>query len=96
MSAYFQVPTRFVVVVVLYRSNIVFILGYRFSLFGSSIFFSFILLLFHKRFYVFLAIAICIYLCFSEKPYFSFVLLVSSVIRPEYQTQQTSCIKGKK
>ena len=39
MSAYFQVPTRFVVVVVLYRSNIVFILGYRFSLFGSSIFF---------------------------------------------------------
>ena len=59
-------------------------------------FFSFILLLFYKRFYVFLAIAICIYLCFSEKSYFSFVLLVSSVIRPEYQTQQASCIKGKK
>ena len=35
-------------------------------------FFSFILLLFYKRFYVFLAIAIRIYLCFREKVLFQF------------------------
>ena len=67
----------------LYKSSSIFILGNRFSLLGSSIFFrtfyfftsssifilgnrfSPILLLFYKRFHVFLTIAICNYLCFA-------------------------------
>ena len=62
----------FFFVPILYRLNLIFVLGNRFSLFGSSNFFPFIWLLFYKRFYVFLAIAIRIYLCFREKVLFQF------------------------
>ena len=48
-------------------------LGNRFSLFGSSIFSSPILLLFYRCFHVFLTIAICIYLCFAGEVVFRFL-----------------------
>ena len=50
--------------VVLYKSSSIFILGNRFSP---------ILLLFYRRFHVFLTITICIYLCFAEKVVFRFL-----------------------
>ena len=53
-----------------------------------------ILLLFYRSFHVFLTITICIYLCFAGEVLFRFLLLVSSVIRLEYQTRQASCVKG--
>ena len=89
----FQVPKRLSFAVVLYKSSSIFILGNRFSLFGSSIFLI-ILLLLYRSFHVFLTIAICIYLCFAGEVLFRFLLLVSSVIRLEYQTRQASCVKG--
>ena len=58
---------------VLYKSSSIFILGNRFSLFGSSIFYSPILLLFYRSFHVFLTIAICIYLCFAGEVVFRFL-----------------------
>ena len=70
--------------VVLYKSSSIFIIGNRFSP---------ILLLFYRRFHVFLTIAICIYLCFAEKVLFRFLALVSSVIGLEYQTRQASYVK---
>ena len=57
---------------VLYKSSSIFILGNRFSLFGSSIFLT-ILLLFYRSFHVFLTIAICIYLCFAGEVVFRFL-----------------------
>ena len=50
--------------VFLYKSSSIFIFGNRFSP---------ILLLFYRRFHVFLTIAICIYLCFAEKVVFRFL-----------------------
>ena len=50
--------------VVLYKSSSIFIIGNRFSP---------ILLLFYRRFHVFLTIAIYIYLCFTEKVVFRFL-----------------------
>ena len=50
--------------VVLYKSSSIFIFGNRFSP---------ILLLFYRRFHVFLTIAICVYLCFAEKVVFRFL-----------------------
>ena len=70
--------------VVLYKSSSIFILGNRFSP---------ILLLFYKRFHVFRTMAIYNYLVLQGKSYFGFLLLVSSVIRLEYQTRQASCVK---
>ena len=58
---------------VLYKSSSVFIHGNHFSLFGSSIFYSPILLLFYGSFHVFLTIAICIYLCFAGEVLFRFL-----------------------
>ena len=58
---------------VLYKSSSIFILGNRFSLFGSSIFYSPILLLFYRSFHVFLTIAIYIYLCFAGEVLFRFL-----------------------
>ena len=49
---------------VLYKSSSIFILGNRFSP---------ILLLFYRRFHVFLTIAICIYLCFAGEVVFRFL-----------------------
>ena len=69
----FQVPKRLSFAVVLFKSSSIFILGNRFSLFGSSIFFKTILLLFYRRFHVFLTIAICIYLCFAGEVVFRFL-----------------------
>ena len=69
---------------------------YLVTVFPSSVhqFFLTILLLFHRSFHVFLTKAICIYLCFAGEVLFRFLLLVSSVIRLEYQTRQASCVKG--
>ena len=58
---------------VLYKLISIFILGNRFSLFVSSIFYSPILLLFYRSFHVFLTIAICIYLCFAGEVLFRFL-----------------------
>ena len=58
---------------VLYKSSSIFIIGDRFSLFGSSIFYSPILLLFYRSFHVFLTIAIRIYLCFAGEVVFRFL-----------------------
>ena len=58
---------------VLYKSISIFILGNRFSLFDSSIFYSPILLLFYRSFHVFLTIAIYIYLCFAGEVLFRFL-----------------------
>ena len=74
----FQVPKRLSFAVVLYKSSSIFILGNRFSLFDSSIFYSPILLLFYRSFHVFLTIAICIYLCFAGEVVFR--ILVSGFI----------------
>ena len=81
---------------VLYKSSSIFIHGNHFSLFGSSIFYSPILLLFYGSFHVFLTIAICIYLCFAGGSLVSVScsVLVPSVIRLENQTRQASCVKG--
>ena len=56
-----------------YKSSSIFILSDRFSLFGSSIFYSPILLIFYRSFDVFLTIAICIYLCFAGEVVFRFL-----------------------
>ena len=58
---------------VLYKLISIFILGNRFSLFVSSIFYSPILLLFYRSFHVFLTIAIYIYLCFAGEVLFRFL-----------------------
>ena len=53
-----------------------------------------ILLLFCKGFRVFLTIAVWFIFVLQGKSYFGFFLLVSSIIRLEYQTRQASCVKG--
>ena len=60
----------FFFVPILYRSNLIFILGNRF--FPLRFIKFFFIHLTSKRFYVFLAIAIRIYLCFREKVLFQF------------------------
>ena len=68
----FQVPERSLFVFCTNRAQS-FLRSYRFSLFGSSIFYSPILLLFYRSFHVFLTIAIRIYLCFAGEVVFRFL-----------------------
>ena len=90
----FQVPER-LFLFDLNKSSSIFIVGNRFSLFGSSIFFLPILLLFYRSFDVFLTIAICIYLCFAGEVVFRFLAFGFISHTTRISIRQASCVKGK-
>ena len=91
----FRFRNGFFIFFVLYKSSSIFTLGYRFSLFGSSIFFHRFDFYFTEVFTSFLQRLFAFIFVLQINCYFSVLLLVSSVIRLEYQARQASCVKGK-